>query len=164
MSEFDVKSSSKAAEQPIESAKWVRIYQLIYFSASRIPMLGSDVRGEIEGILNVATKRNAQFGVTGALTFNEFHFAQVLEGPYDSVKTIFAGIKRDSRHTNIEVLQEGWVEARDFSRWAMAYVGEEASMHFISADIKLKDILSQTRESAALGLVEMMKFWLLNSR
>ena len=64
-------------------------------------------REDIENILRVAVARNARCNVTGALTFNDFYFAQALEGPYDAVKATFADLSRDARHAKIVVLQEG---------------------------------------------------------
>ena len=136
------------------------VYQLVYCSTSLIGEFDGGGHDEIEAILAVATDRNAQYGVTGALTFNETHFAQVLEGGREAVLAVFDRIARDPRHTDVTVLQQGDVTARDFAQWAMAYVGDETSVQFLSANVRLDDILARNRERAALGLIEMMKFCL----
>lgn len=163
MSKNDSEASSTTRRRPIEAERIIRTYQLIYHSTSLVPALANGGRSQIESIFSVATARNAKVGVTGALAFNDFYFAQVLEGGFDAVKATFAGIVKDVRHTKVVVLQEGWVEARDFSQWAMGYVEDEASIRLISDNLRLQDILSKERQMAALALVEMMKFWLLRS-
>jgi hypothetical protein len=147
----------------IEAGDLARVYHLVYYSTSLLPGLDDGGRQQIDAILDVAMQRNAANGVTGALAFNEFSFAQVLEGSYEAVKATFAGIAKDPRHTRIAVLQEGWTDARDFAQWAMAYVEDEASVKMISPQPHLQDVLSKERQKAALALIEMMKFWLLHS-
>jgi len=154
-------AASISPNRAIALEDFVRIYQLVYYSTSLVAPLDGGGRKDIENILGAAKSLNGKLHVTGALTFNEFYFAQVLEGPYEAVKTVFGGILRDRRHTNVTVLQEGWVEARDFSQWAMAYVGDETSLNVISGNLQLKDILSEPRAGAAMALIEMMRFWLL---
>jgi hypothetical protein len=154
---------SRPGGRAIEAAAFVRTYQLVYCSTSLIPPLDAGGDRHIVDILKIATSRNAKSGVTGALTFNDFYFAQVLEGPHEAVQATFDGILRDKRHTKIVVLQQGWVEARNFSRWAMAYVGDEKSLSVVSANMQLRDILCEPHAAAAMALVEMMRFWLVRS-
>lgn len=149
--------------ETIRADSLIRIYQLIYFSTSLLPALDVGGRQAIQNILGVATDRNALNGVTGALAFNDLYFAQILEGPYEAVKATYAAILRDPRHNKISILQKGWVDARGFSQWAMASVEDEASMRVISANLQLKDIMTNGRQSTAIALLEMMKFWVLQS-
>jgi hypothetical protein len=163
VSKTNSENSATTPGQDIGAEEFTRMYQLIYYSTSLVPALDEGGRKHIENIFGVATTRNAKSGVTGALAFNEFYFSQVLEGTYEAVKSVFGSILKDDRHAKILVLQEGWVEARDFAQWAMAYVEDEASIHVMSANLRLQDILSKERPKAAMALMEMMKFWLLRS-
>jgi hypothetical protein len=163
MKKDDREESHSPPRRAIEAPHMTRVYHLIYYSSSLLPPLGDGGRRQIDNILNVAMEMNARNEVTGALAFNELYFAQVLEGPFEAVKATYANILKDRRHTNVTVLQEGWIEARDFARWAMAFVDDEASIQVISGPLRLEEILSKERPKAALALLEMMNFWLLRS-
>jgi len=135
------------------------IYRVIYFSDSLLPPLQSGGEKEIEAILEASRRRNRTLGLTGALTFNEDHFAQVLEGRRREVGEIFARIAGDPRHRNILVIEEGWIVKRDFAQWAMAYVADEGSSKVISSNLQLRDIIV-SKSNKALALIEMLKFFL----
>ena len=62
---------------------------------------------------------------------------------------------------DIIVAEEGWIAERDFSAWAMAYVGERGSMRVISANSDLQQFVERGNLGAS-GLIEMMKFFLLD--
>ena len=98
-------------------------YNLSYFSESRLDDLVIDTRSEIEKILQVAQRRNARVSVTGALMFNEQRFTQVLEGSEVAVRSIFASIEQDVRHSGVTILATGTVPYRRFTSWTMAFVG-----------------------------------------
>jgi hypothetical protein len=99
-----------------------RYYRLIYRSHSRIPT--SDDRAELGNILRSSRTNNAQRDVTGALLMYDGWFAQVLEGPEQSVQQVFNRIKGDARHDAVAVTEEHYVDAPIFARWAMADVSE----------------------------------------
>ena len=88
---------------------------------------------EIRSILASAHRNNPPAGVTGALLFNEGLFAQVLEGPVDSVSPIFEIIQRDPRHSDITVLENGEAERRDFPEWSMAFASSKEHSALSSA-------------------------------
>jgi hypothetical protein len=99
------------------------IYSLAYASTSCLDDLVLDPKTEIDNILQVAQLRNAPLGVTGALMFNERHFAQLLEGSREAVLDIYAAIERDPRHQNVAILGIKHGNTRRFVDWAMIYVG-----------------------------------------
>ena len=136
------------------------IYRLVYLSTSVIPSLDDGGDREIQNILDVARRVNPTLGVTGALTFNDFHFAQALEGRRADVEALFARIRRDWRHRDVLVLQEEWISRRDFPDWSMAYVGEREAVTIISPQSRLREIATRPHGAAA-ALIEMMKFFLL---
>lgn len=134
-------------------------YQLVYLSTSLLPLFDSGGKQDILAILNVSRENNKRHDITGALIFNERHFAQVLEGSRANVGDVFRSIQKDRRHIDIVVLQEGWIKSRDFGGWAMAYFDESKYLHTISTESRLENIIKQ-RESAGVALIEMMKYLL----
>lgn len=101
-------------------------YRLIYRSRSLLPEDPKEGEAELAEILRVARQNNQKQGVTGALILyqEKGRFAQVLEGPEDTVKSLIASIKKDPRHDSIEIREAGDAPARLFTRWAMALVLE----------------------------------------
>ena len=46
---------------------------------------------------------------------------QFLEGSESEVRRIYSEIQKDPRHTNLQVLTEGFIPKRQFSDWRMRY-------------------------------------------
>jgi hypothetical protein len=61
--------------------------------------------------------------VTGALLYNRSCFAQVLEGPLHAIERTFERIQRDTRHTDVTVLDLAEITLREFPAWSMAFAG-----------------------------------------
>lgn len=119
------------------------IRSLLYLSSSN---LTSEDRGGIEAIVATARARNAALDVTGALLSTETRFAQVLEGPADSVEAVLASISRDPRHQDVRVVIDQDLPERRFGRWAMAYSGPS-----LLVDRKLKRLLARPAKGPELG-------------
>ncbi len=64
-----------------------------------------------------ARRRNHSLGVTGLLLYDRGQFFQTVEGPPESIKTIWESISRDSRHTDIDILSEHIIPTRLFGNW-----------------------------------------------
>lgn len=92
-------------------------YQITYRSQAIHP------KGHISDldILRAAIKVNTRFGVTGFLARHNQHFLQILEGDEIAVRGILEKIKRDPRHYDFKVLQEGFAAERNFPDWSMGY-------------------------------------------
>ncbi len=118
-----------------------KIYQILYCSRNNMRGAVEDVKEQIEGILCSSRKNNAKVGVTGALFYNTVFFAQVLEGSFADVQSVFERLQLDPRHSDLVVLQSGFIAERDFSNWSMAYAGT-------SADFSLPFAAGSDRESA----------------
>ena len=101
-------------------------FRLIYRSRSLLPEAPGDGQSGLAEILKAARQNNQRLGVTGALILYEEkqRFAQVLEGPEDTVKSLLSRIKADPRHDSIEIREAGEAPGRLFTRWAMALVLE----------------------------------------
>lgn len=74
-------------------------------------------------IISVSRQRNKLRGVTGCLISARSRFAQLIEGPPDSVKEIRRSITADYRHTEVITLNAKQVGRRRFSGWSLAYAG-----------------------------------------
>ena len=78
---------------------------------------------EVQAIVDVAQRRNADMDVTGALIFSNGRFAQKLEGPPTGIDALRQSICRDSRHTAITTIEEGPAPERQFGGWSLAFKG-----------------------------------------
>jgi hypothetical protein len=99
------------------------LYKLVYCSRNRISGSGPEVTEELQGILATSRANNARAGITGALLYSAGNFAQVLEGPLESIEKTFELIQRDPRHSEVVVIQSGPADTRDFPEWSMAFAG-----------------------------------------
>lgn len=93
------------------------VFQLVYVSTATFPLETNELRA----IGRVATRNNAELGITGVLTYCDSKFMQFLEGEQSNVEEIFSVIKCDSRHHSIDVLRQGMIPKRQFSGWKMKY-------------------------------------------
>ncbi len=69
-----------------------------------------------------ARERNRQFGVTGMLVHEGDRFFQWLEGPGTALEGLWSSIRRDDRHSDIELLGEGVTPIRLFSEWDLIFL------------------------------------------
>ena len=92
------------------------VVQLLYRSRS---LIGSGSVLQLSGILAEARPANARDDITGALTAVDGVFVQVIEGREAGIDALMARLARDSRHTDVEVLERRRVERRAFSDWDM---------------------------------------------
>jgi hypothetical protein len=91
--------------------------RLLYISTARkiLP------HAELDEILRASRRNNAAAGVSGLLVAGGRRFLQLLEGPEDSVDTLFARIKQDPRHFAVVILSKKTVAAPLTAQWAMGY-------------------------------------------
>jgi len=74
------------------------------------------------------------------MMFTESRFVQVLEGDEAAVKSVFASIEADTRHSDVAILAIGTRGSRRFASWAMAFVGEtSAAQEYYSEYTQRKD-------------------------
>jgi hypothetical protein len=111
------------SDAPETAADTAPVFRLIYNSHSRIAPDQSTF--ELGAIFTTARRNNRRLGITGALVVTGDAFVQALEGDESAVRNLYADICRDARHEGATVLEEAFVDARTFGRWAMAKVAEE---------------------------------------
>lgn len=104
-----------------------QLYRVLYCSRNEIMGSEDAVRSAVGDILAVSRANNARDGITGGLLYSAGCFAQVLEGPYDTVQDAFERIQCDARHSEVTVLQSGPVATRDFPDWSMAFTGQDGA-------------------------------------
>lgn len=103
---------------------------LTYTSLARLD-LGPD---DLEAIHRTARELNALDGITGLLVFNGTHFLQIIEGAQPAIDDLLGRLRKDPRHTGIEVRDERSVEARSFRDWSMELV-RVSSSYFEARDV-----------------------------
>jgi hypothetical protein len=91
---------------------------LTYTSLASLDLTSED----IDQILHEARNSNAMDGITGLLVFNGTHFMQVVEGVPHAIDDLVARLRRDRRHSGIEVRDEREIEQRFFRDWSMELV------------------------------------------
>lgn len=91
------------------------INQLIYISQATRKLSGD----ELNEIHQTASKNNQKIDVTGSLFYNGGWFLQVLEGPINTLNTLYQKIEKDTRHKGSRVLYNEPASFRIFTRWSM---------------------------------------------
>ena len=96
---------------------------LTYTSLARLDLEAPD----LEAIHRTAREVNALEGITGLLIFNGTHFLQIIEGAPDAIDDLIGRLRRDPRHSGVEVRDEREVTERSFPDWSMELVRVSAS-------------------------------------
>ncbi len=91
--------------------------QISYISSAVGPMSTQDLLG----LLQECRENNAGSGVTGMLMYCNATFLQVLEGDEKVVDDLIDKIRKDSRHTNLQMLHRKTIERRQYSDWSMGF-------------------------------------------
>ncbi len=98
------------------------LVRIVYCSRNRVTGSRPEVELQIRKILAAARTNNRAARLTGAMTFNDSCFAQVLEGAVADLAPIFGRIRRDPRHSDLRILEQTQPAHRMFPHWSMAYV------------------------------------------
>jgi hypothetical protein len=94
-----------------------KMLALTYVSIAKRAM----TKEELKAPLTDSASRNRGLKITGMLVHKEGKFLQILEGPDDIVRELFATIAKDSRHEAIIKLSEEIITERKFSYWTMGF-------------------------------------------
>ena len=82
---------------------------------------------DLEAIHRSAREINALEGVSGLLIFNGTHFLQVVEGAADAIDGLVERLRRDPRHSGMEIRDQREIDKRSFPGWSMELVRVQAS-------------------------------------
>lgn len=123
---------------------------LTYTSLARFDLQSSD----LEDIHRSARELNALDGITGLLVFNGTHFLQIIEGAHDAIEDLLERLRRDPRHTGLEVRDERKVRSRSFPDWSMELVRVNAS-YFKTRDTISDRLPDTVPEAIRLRLFRM---------
>ncbi|MEO8075346.1 MAG: BLUF domain-containing protein [Acidobacteriota bacterium] len=93
------------------------MYFLVYVS-SAVRLFSSS---ELAAILAQSRENNSKLGISGMLLYKGGNLMQVLEGEEAAVRTLYAKIARDPRHTGLLILLDGALSVRQFPDWSMAF-------------------------------------------
>lgn len=72
-------------------------------------------------LLTLARKKNSLLKITGHLLFSDGMFTQCIEGPTQSIELLWESLRKDSRHTEIELLMRIPIQERKCPEWDMAF-------------------------------------------
>jgi hypothetical protein len=100
----------------------MHLTSLTYTSLARLDLQTSD----LEDIHRTARELNALDGVTGLLVFNGTHFLQIIEGAHEAIDDLLQRLRRDPRHSGLEVRDERKIKERSFPDWSMELVRVKA--------------------------------------
>ena len=88
---------------------------LLYLSTKASSLTEQDISVIVES----SSVNNAESEITGVLLEYNNCFLQYLEGPEYNILRLYDIIKRDNRHTNIQLIQTKDIQERIFSEWSM---------------------------------------------
>ena len=116
----------------------------------------------LDDILVDATALNEAAGVTGVLLFDGERFLQYLEGAPEDVSSAFHRVQQSKRHSGINVLMEGEVPRRYFSKWSMACRHAAPSLMQRLQRIRwqsrvVPQLAEQGEQNSGIGL--LLEFW-----
>ena len=111
---------------------------LTYTSLARLDLQTSD----LEDIHRSARELNALDGITGLLIFNGTHFLQIVEGSPLAIDDLVERLRRDPRHSGIEIRDQRGIDERSFPDWSMELV--RVSAGYFEAKDTVSDRLPET--------------------
>lgn len=76
---------------------------------------------ELVALLELSRRNNERVGLSGMLLYCSQSFLQVLEGEPEALRTTYARILVDNRHTNLRLLLDADVPAPLFPDWTMGF-------------------------------------------
>ncbi len=94
---------------------------LIYVSNAEVSM---DYEKAMD-ILQVSWRHNHNSDISGMLIYDDNHFVQLLQGPINTVDTLYEKISNDTRHHSIELIGSELLARKDVSGWGMGFINDQ---------------------------------------
>lgn len=101
----------------MNSNQSAKLYEILYASTIA-PEASATV---VADIVAKARLHNTSLGITGLLIFDGMRFCEHMEGSQADVTAQLARIKTDKRHADLQVVHQGPLATRRFSRFSMGY-------------------------------------------
>ena len=109
-----------------------------------VSTLSAQIRvSEVANIARKARINNKMLGLTGVLIFDGIRFCEQLEGDTIHINNRLECIRKDLRHTDMNLLHVGPIEQRRFTRFSMGYA--------VIDDNEVLDSLSKLQGQAAIN-------------
>jgi hypothetical protein len=127
---------------------------LTYTSFARIDLTADD----LNAILHTARDFNALDDITGLLIFNGTHFLQIIEGSDSAIDDLVDKLRRDPRHSNLEVRDERPITKRAFPGWSME-LAQVKSNYFEARESvaeRLPPAIPQAVQSLLFAMTELI--------
>ncbi|GAA4042880.1 hypothetical protein GCM10022281_25080 [Sphingomonas rosea] len=112
------RSINVPADSKVRKGIRVKYKRLAYTSMAALDL-------SVEQLFDIgqtARDLNALDGVTGLLLFNGTHFLQWIEGAPETLDELMERLRRDPRHSAVEIRETQMADERLFSGWAMKLV------------------------------------------
>lgn len=94
------------------------LIEICYVSRARVRFAQDDLLA----LLETARNNNSKQHISGLLLYDDFGtFIQAIEGKRSRIEALYAKIKADSRHENVNLLSKKVVNQRSFSNWHMGF-------------------------------------------
>ena len=108
-------------------------YILIYMS--RFTGTSSEVTETLKQINHLSRRNNKKTDITGLLFYQNGKFLQILEGEADRLTTLYEKLKKDSRHTDLCLIEYCPIVRKSLTGWHLDTFDLSSSK-----DIKLKEL------------------------
>jgi hypothetical protein len=76
----------------------------------------------LQSIYNNSKSSNNEYNISGVLCYSTDYFLQCIEGPIESVNSLYKNILFDKRHTDVTLIEYVDIDVRNFEKWNMAYI------------------------------------------
>jgi Sensors of blue-light using FAD len=87
---------------------------------------------EIPRIVSICRARNAAAKIRGVLVFTGVEFAQLIEGPPESVVALWLKLHRDPRHCDLVTLFDERAPTPWFTEWRVGFSSDAATVSQIA--------------------------------
>ena len=111
----------------------------------------------VKDIIASSKANNPEEDITGCLLSGSNSFLQLLEGPAESINTLYSKISRDNRHKNVITLCDEKNVERLFLSWSMKWAPFE-NMEWSNEDFNSGNFLSITSEEALNVFIRLNEF------
>ncbi len=96
----------------------MQLRSLTYTSLAGLDLTARD----LDAIHSAARRINPLDGITGLLIFNGVRFLQIVEGSEAALDALLSRLRRDHRHSGIEIRDVHPIDRRAFPEWSMELV------------------------------------------